>query len=33
MNPVQASDKLQSLFERDERLIDVIASHSPQLAK
>ena len=31
--PVQASDKLQSLFERDERLIDVVASHSPQLAK
>ena len=31
--PIKASDKLQSLFERDERLIDVIASHSPQLAK
>lgn len=31
--PIQASDKLQSLFERDERLIDVIATHSPQLAK
>jgi hypothetical protein len=31
--PIQASDKLQSLFERDERLIDVVASHSPQLAK
>lgn len=30
---IKASDKLQSLFERDERLIDVIASHSPQLAK
>lgn len=33
MNPVQSSDRLQSLFERDQRLIDVIASHSPQLAK
>lgn len=33
VKPIQASDKLQSLFERDERLIDVIASHSPQLAK
>ncbi len=31
--PVQASDKLQRLFERDERLIDVVAGHSPQLAK
>jgi len=31
--PIKASDKLQSLFDRDERLIDVIASHSPQLAK
>jgi uncharacterized protein (DUF2249 family) len=31
--PVRASDKLHSLFERDERLIDVVASHSPQLAK
>jgi hypothetical protein len=31
--PVRASDRLQSLFERDERLIDVVASHSPQLAK
>lgn len=33
VNPVQPSDKLQSLFERDDRLIDVIANHSPQLAK
>ena len=33
LTPVQASDKLQGLFERDERLIDVVASHSPQLAK
>lgn len=31
--PVRATDKLQSLFERDERLIDVVASRSPQLAK
>jgi hypothetical protein len=30
---IRATDKLQTLFERDERLIDVIASHSPQLAK
>lgn len=31
--PIRAGDKLQTLFERDDRLIDVIASHSPQLAK
>ena len=31
--PIQASDKLQSLFERDERLLDVIAARSPQLAR
>jgi len=31
--PIKASDKLQKLFERDERLIDVMANHSPQLAK
>ncbi len=31
--PIRASDKLQSLFDRDERLIDVVAGHSPQLAK
>lgn len=31
--PIRESDKLQTLFERDERLIDVVASHSPQLAK
>lgn len=33
VNPIKASDKLQSLFERDERLIDVMATQSPQLAK
>jgi hypothetical protein len=33
INPIKASDKLQSLFERDERLIDVMATQSPQLAK
>ena len=27
------SERLQSVFERDERLIDIIASHSPALAK
>jgi uncharacterized protein (DUF2249 family) len=31
--PIEASDRLQTLFERDERLIDVVASHSPHLAK
>ncbi len=31
--PIRASDKLQRLFDRDERLIDVVAGHSPQLAK
>jgi len=31
--PIKPSDKLQSLFDRDERLIDMIASRSPQLAK
>lgn len=31
--PVRASDRLQTLFARDERLIDVIAAHSPKLAK
>jgi uncharacterized protein (DUF2249 family) len=33
VTPIKASDKLQTLFERDERLIDVMANHSPQLAK
>jgi uncharacterized protein (DUF2249 family) len=33
VTPIKASDKLQTLFERDERLIDVVAKHSPQLAK
>ncbi len=33
IDPIRASDKLQSLFDRDDRLIDVIASRSPQLAK
>ncbi|MDQ2929689.1 MAG: DUF2249 domain-containing protein [Gemmatimonadota bacterium] len=27
------SERLQSVFERDERLIDIIASHSPALAR
>ena len=27
------SERLQSVFERDERLIDIVASHSPALAK
>jgi uncharacterized protein (DUF2249 family) len=31
--PIRASDKLQTLFERDDRLIDLLASHSPQLSK
>lgn len=31
--PIRASDRLQQVFERDERLVDVMASHSPQLAK
>lgn len=31
--PVRASDRLQDVFERDERLVDVLAGHSPQLAK
>ncbi|MEO9019445.1 MAG: DUF2249 domain-containing protein, partial [Gemmatimonadaceae bacterium] len=30
---IKATDKLNTLFERDERLIDVIAGHSPQLEK
>ena len=30
---IKASDKLNTLFDRDERLIDVIAGHSPQLEK
>ena len=33
VTPIKASDKLQSLFARDDRLIDVVAGHSPQLAK
>jgi uncharacterized protein (DUF2249 family) len=31
--PVHASELLKSVFDRDERLVDIIASHSPQLAK
>lgn len=31
--PIRASDKLQTLFDRDERLIDVLAGLSPKLAK
>ena len=30
---IKATDKLNTLFDRDERLIDVIAGHSPQLEK
>ena len=32
-SPVCASERLQHVFARDERLIDIIAGHSPQLAK
>jgi hypothetical protein len=32
-SPVCASDLLKHVFERDERLVDILASHSPQLAK
>jgi hypothetical protein len=32
-DPILASDRLQAVFKRDERLIDIIASHSPQLAR
>lgn len=31
--PVRASEILQRVLDRDERLIDIIARHSPQLAK
>lgn len=31
--PIRPADFLAHVFSRDERLIDVIASHSPQLAK
>lgn len=31
--PVRASDFLASVFARDEALVDIIAAHSPQLAK
>lgn len=31
--PIRPSDFLARVFSRDERLIDIIASHSPQLAK
>ena len=31
--PIRASDKLQTLFDRDQRLIDLLASRSPRLAK
>lgn len=31
--PIRASDRLQDVFKRDDRLIDILASHSPHLAK
>ena len=32
-SPVRASELLQHVFERDERLVDIIAAHAPHLAK